>query len=96
MLRVGVKYCGGCNPEYDRVALVEQIKEKLEGKVGFVPPESKGVDIILAVHGCKTACANLSSFRGIETWTVSGNEEGEEFVREIVEREVQINGKANK
>ena len=96
MLRVGVKYCGGCNPEYDRVALVEQIKERLEGKVSFVPPESEGVDIILAVHGCRTACADLSGFRRIETLTISGNEEREEFVREIVEREVQINGKAKK
>ena len=96
MLRVGVKYCGGCNPEYDRVVLVEQIKERLEGKVSFVPPESEGIDIILTVNGCKTACADLSGFRGIETWTVIGNEEGEEFVREIVEREVHINGKAKK
>jgi len=96
MLRVGVKYCGGCNPEYDRVALVEQIKERLEGKVSFVPLKSEGVDIILTVNGCRTACADLSGFRGIETWTVIGNEEGEEFVREIVEREVHINGKEKK
>jgi len=96
MLRVGVKYCGGCNPEYDRVALVEQIKERLEGKVSFVPPESDGVDIILVMNGCRTACADLSGFRGIETWRVTGNEEVEEFVREIVEREVHINGKAKK
>ena len=88
MLRVGVKYCGGCNPEYDRVALVEQIKEKLEGKVSFVPPDSERVDIILAMNGCRTACADLSGFRGIETWTVTGNEEGKKFVREIIEREV--------
>ena len=96
MLRVGVKYCGGCNPGYDRVALVEQIKERLEGKVSFVPPESEGVDIILTVNGCRTACADLSGFRGIETLTISGNEEGEKFVRKIIEREVQINGKAKK
>ena len=96
MLRVGVKYCGGCNPEYDRVALVEQIRERLEGKVSFVPPESHGVDIILAVQGCKTACADLSSFRGIETWPVTGHEDGEKFVRKIIEREVHINAKAKK
>ena len=85
MLRVGIKYCGGCNPEYDRVALVEQIKEKLEGKVTFVAPESDGVDIILAVHGCRTACADLSGFRGIKTWIVTGNEEGGKFIREIID-----------
>ena len=96
MLRVGIKYCGGCNPEYDRVALVEQIKERLTGKVSFVPSESEGIDIILAVQGCKTACADLSSFRGIETWTVTGIEGGGKFVRGIIEREVHINAKAEK
>ena len=96
MLRVGVKYCGGCNPGYDRVALVEQIKERLEGKVSFVLSESEGVDIILSVHGCRTACADLSGFQGIETWTVTCIEDAKKFIREIVEREVQINGKAKK
>ena len=83
MLRVSIKYCGGCNPEYDRVALVEQIKKRLEGKVSFVPPESHGVDIILAVQGCKTACADLSCFRGIETCLVTGYEDGDLFIKEI-------------
>ena len=96
MLRVGVKYCGGCNPEYDRVALVEQIKGRLEGKVSFVPPESEGVDIILTAQGCRTACVDLSGFRGIETWTVTGIEDGKKFVREIIEREVHINAKEKK
>ena len=76
MLRVGVKYCGGCNPEYYRVALVEQIKERLEGKVSFVPPESEGVDIILVVYGCKTACADLSCFREVKIRTITNIQEG--------------------
>ena len=96
MARFGVKYCGGCNPEYDRVALMEQVKERLEGKVSFVPPESEGIDIILAVHGCRTACADLSGFRGIDTWTVTGIEEGEKFAREIIERNIHINAKNKK
>ena len=32
-IRVGLKYCGGCNPEYDRVALVKHIEESLQGRV---------------------------------------------------------------
>ena len=83
MLRVGVKYCGGCNPEYDRVALVEKIKERLEGKVSFVLPESEGVDIILAVHGCKTACSDLSCFGGVKIRMIINIEEGEKFIREL-------------
>ena len=76
MLRVGVKYCGGCNPEYDRAALVEQIKKRLAGKVCFALPESEGVDNILAVYGCKTACADLSCFRGVKIRAITNIEEG--------------------
>ena len=83
MFRVGVKYCGGCNPEYDRVALVEWIEKALQGKVTFLPPENDDVDIILAVNGCRTACADLKSFGGIETRTVTSNEEWGKFIREF-------------
>jgi hypothetical protein len=83
MLRVGIKYCGGCNPEYDRVALVEQIKKRLEGKVSFVPSETEEVDVILAVHGCKTACADLSCFRGVKIRTITNIEEGEKLIRDL-------------
>ena len=91
MLRVGVKYCGGCNPEYDRVALVEQIKKRLAGKVSFVPPENEGIDIILAVQGCKTACADLSSFKGVKIQTITNMEDGGEFARQMIERAAHIN-----
>ena len=96
MLRVGVKYCGGCNPEYDRVILVEQIMERLEEKVSFVPSESEEVDVILSVHGCKTACADLSDFRGTRIWNVTDIEEGEKFVGEIIEKEVYVNARNEK
>jgi hypothetical protein len=54
-LRIGVKYCGGCNPQYDRVELVETIRASLQGNAEFVSPESRRVDLILAVQGCATA-----------------------------------------
>ena len=54
-IRVGVKYCGGCNPQYDRVQLVGKIEGCLQGKAELVSPESKGLDIVLAVQGCGTA-----------------------------------------
>jgi hypothetical protein len=90
MLRVGIKYCGGCNPEYDRVAIVEQIKKRLAGKVSFVPAESEGVDIILAVHGCKTACADVSGFERVKIQTITNMEDGEKSAREIIEIEAHI------
>ncbi len=82
-LKIGVKYCGGCNPEYDRVALVRRLGESLRGKAEFVRPETEGVSLILAVEGCSTACADLSAFQGKEVRIITGIEDGEAFVREI-------------
>ena len=85
-LRIGLKYCGGCNPEYDRVDLVQQIKKRLQGKADLVLPESENVDLILAVQGCSTACADLSDFQGLEIWIITNIEQADRFVREINER----------
>jgi len=86
-LRVGLKYCGGCNPEYDRVALASRIKNRLDGKVAFVSPDRGAVDLILAVEGCSTACADLSAFQGLEIRTITSMGDGENIVREITEAE---------
>jgi hypothetical protein len=82
-MRVGLKYCGGCNPEYDRIALVRHIEESLHGRVKFVSPESEGIELLLAVEGCSTACADLSAFQGMEIRVITTVESGERFIQEI-------------
>jgi len=85
MLRVGVKYCGGCNPEYDRVALVEQIEKRSGEKIDFTPYGNGKVDLIMAVvHGCKTACADMSGFEGTEIWNITDIKDAEKFIGEVV------------
>ena len=85
-VRVGLKYCGGCNPEYDRVALVGHIEKSLQGRVEFVTPESEGVGLILAVEGCSTACADLSAFQGMEVRIIYNIEGAGRFIKEIRKR----------
>ena len=91
--RVGIKYCGCCNPDYDRVALVEQIICALKGKVEFVPAQNEGVEIILAVQGCATACADLSPFKGIEIKLITKAEDAEKFVKDLNDITVMRTGK---
>ena len=83
MLKVGIKYCGGCNPYYDRVALVKRIESRLQGKVEFVSPDKDSVDLVLAVEGCKTACADLGSFDGKEIRVITQSEDADKFIQEI-------------
>ena len=58
--RIGVRYCGGCNPRYDRVALVKRIggffpeAEFVTAQAGVKYPA------VLVVCGCPSRCANVS------------------------------------
>ena len=83
MLKVGIKYCGGCNPYYDRVALVKELKSRLKGKVEFVSAADDDVDFLLAVEGCGTACADLSLFDGKIIRVITQSEDADKFIQEI-------------
>lgn len=73
--RLRIKYCGGCNPDYDRIALVEEMKARLTGVVEWVAPEADPLDGIVAVNGCATACADLTAFAGHEIYPITCRED---------------------
>ncbi len=85
-LVVGLKYCGGCKPDYDRVDLVRQLQERLGANAVFVRPESEGVDLILAVQGCPTACADLSPFEQLPVWVITTPEDATAFIHHVETR----------
>jgi len=84
MLKVRIKYCGGCNPYYDRVAFVKRIESRLKGKVEFVSPENDNVDFIIAVEGCRTACADIGSIDAKKIRLITHPDDAEEFIQEIL------------
>jgi hypothetical protein len=84
MLKVAIKYCGGCNPGYDRVALADFIKNSLHGRVDFVALDSEIVDLILAVEGCKTCCADLSAFEGKQIYFIAQIEDAGKFLQKLL------------
>ncbi len=58
-MKRAVKYCGGCNPRYDRVAFVRSIEERLgESLPGAKPGEA--YDEIYVICGCSSRCADCS------------------------------------
>jgi hypothetical protein len=82
--RVGVKYCGGCNPHYDRLALAEDLRARLGGEIAWASPEARDLDLVLAIEGCQTACADLSPFEGSEIRIITCREDAEGFILEMV------------
>lgn len=63
-MRIGIKYCGGCNPRYDRTALVSRLK-KYVGEGHSIETAKQGIiyDIIVVLFGCTSACANHENLK---------------------------------
>ncbi|MCC8109390.1 MAG: hypothetical protein LIQ30_10200 [Planctomycetes bacterium] len=59
MVDVAVKYCGGCNCSYDRVAMVGELREQFPA-VNFRNAEGgdeSDPDLVLVICGCPSVCA---------------------------------------
>lgn len=62
-MKVGIKYCGGCNSRFDRVALVDKIKSHYKQFDYNYAREDEEYDFILAINGCHVACAGLKDLK---------------------------------
>ncbi len=61
-MKCGVRFCGGCNPRYDRRAALEEIERQLKD-VDFVNAvEGYPHDLLLVIGGCTNCCASYEQF----------------------------------
>ena len=56
MKTVALKFCGGCNPTFDRLQYWEEIKAGTNGQVNWVGTDQTDCDTVLLICGCHTAC----------------------------------------
>ena len=59
MYSIGLRYCGGCNPQIDRSKVIKKLKEDLKKigmEVDFTTDRQREVDILILVNGCMHAC----------------------------------------
>jgi hypothetical protein len=59
--RLAVKFCGGCNPLFERGELARLIRQGLPGSEWI--PWEEGPDLVLIINGCPTACAERAEIR---------------------------------
>jgi hypothetical protein len=88
MLRVGVKYCGGCNPQIDRSRFVDELKAELSGDSHLIACNTGGQwETGILVCGCPVACADRPEVRQTaREWIVVGGQTVEQ--RAVPEREL--------
>jgi 4-hydroxybutyrate CoA-transferase len=89
-VRIGVKYCGGCNPRYDRRALVARlrrsfpehdIREGLNARAEDFAP-----DLAAVLNGCARACADHGAFTGSRGKVVIDSAEGYDEIAAALSR----------
>ena len=62
---VALRYCGGCNPRYDRGGLVRQLTKRFSN-LQFVPfsDSEQRLLAVLVICGCTAACAGQRDLPG--------------------------------
>lgn len=63
---IGIKYCGGCNPTFDRGGTVQKIIKAYPGHRFENVREDRVYDLVLVLQGCSSMCANLSNIRSVQ------------------------------
>lgn len=59
MYSIGLRYCGGCNPEIDRTGLIDSLKQRFKARgvpAEFITDKETPTDLILLISGCKHGC----------------------------------------
>ncbi len=54
--RVAIKFCGGCNPGFDRVQYFNRIRAAAGDSIEWVTLDDRGFEAVLVISGCETAC----------------------------------------
>jgi len=86
--KIAVKYCGGCNPTYDRVETIRKITSEYKNRFQFIPYDGiHQMDAILFVSGCPRACATKDfPFLKIPDYSVSRESDLEDLIKDLLSR----------
>ena len=82
--KIGIRYCGGCNPHYERVEAIRQVQSAVGDRFLFLRHDQQGLDGLIAVNGCPRTCAvkNLE-LRGIPYRSISEKDDLESLMEWI-------------
>ncbi len=63
-MKIGVKYCGNCNPYIDTRKIYLSLYKDLKEEVEFVKWDNQTYDVLLILSSCPTDCAKRPEFHG--------------------------------
>ncbi len=84
-MNIGVKYCGGCNPRYDRGRAVRELAAEFPQHT-FLFDTEQYCPLWLVVNGCPAACCSSGELRAAEIVSVSDPEGLGRFRQRLLNR----------
>lgn len=63
---IRIKFCGGCNPAYDRLALAKRVQKLVAAAEGVEMVTDGQPDVLVVICGCSCACADVEAFDGAD------------------------------
>jgi hypothetical protein len=83
--RVGIRYCGGCNPSYERVEMIQKVESLLENRFIFAVDNVQDSDIMMLVSGCPRACADKDSGNlKVPSQSIAGENDLESLIKWLI------------
>ena len=88
MYSIGLRYCGGCNPQIDRSTVIKNLKEALKKtgiEIDLTTDKQRTVDIVLLINGCMHACLEEECLREVDSLqfiSIKGEMVGSQYVKE--------------
>jgi hypothetical protein len=70
MKKVGIKYCGGCNPEIDIETFVVKLKSYLSYLGYTITTDNDTSCSLIIVNGCKVGCLKRERFKSFQNIVV--------------------------
>lgn len=90
--KIGIRFCGGCNPRIDRVAVAENVRNKLEILGYSLSEHDQDADFLIYLNGCSAACAERISGDYLKEVWVAGTmiEQMEKVSEEEIVQEILL------
>ncbi|MGD9569620.1 MAG: hypothetical protein AB7V48_15150 [Sedimentibacter sp.] len=62
-MKIGIKYCGGCNPSFDRIRFVKLLKKEFADMAFETADKDVNYYLLIVICGCMRACANTIDYK---------------------------------
>ena len=88
---IGIKYCGGCNPRYDRKEMKESLQKSIEDycssknlevSVSYAE-EGVAYDFLIVIGGCGNCCASYEQYDAVHVLKIRSEDEEDSVIRYI-------------